>query len=87
VLAKITEPTAVALPVTLLNPKNTGGNFQFSFTSQSGFTHSVEYRTNLVTGNWLTYSNVIGDGTLKTIPIPLSVFSPSKQGFVRVTTQ
>ena len=40
-----------------------------------------------VLGIWLTYSNVTGDGTLKTIPIPLSVFSPSKQGFIRVSSQ
>jgi len=77
----------LGLPVTLLNPGDTGTSFQISFQSQSGFTHSVQYRTNLIAGsNWQTYSNVAGDGTLKTIPIPLSVFSPSQQGFVRVST-
>jgi len=87
-LAKITDSAALGQPVTLLNPQNDQVNFQFSFLSQSGFTHAVQYRTNLVTGsNWQTYSNVVGDGTLKTIPIPLSVFSPSSQGFVRVSTQ
>jgi len=87
VLAKITDSAAVGSPVTLLSPQSSGGNFQFQFLSQSGFTHSVLYRTNLVVGNWQTYSNVTGDGTLKTIPIPLSIFSPAKQGFVRVSTQ
>ena len=87
-LGKITDSGVVALPVTLLNPQNSGVNFQFQFLSQSGFTHAVQYSTNLVAGgNWQTYSNVTGDGTLKTIPIPLSVFNPSKQGFVRVQTQ
>jgi hypothetical protein len=86
-LAKINETTA-ASPVTLLNPQTVGANFQFQFLSDAGFIHAVQYRTNLVAGaNWQTYSNVTGDGTLKTIPIPLSVFSPSKQGFVRVSTQ
>lgn len=85
---KITVNAATAEPVTLLNPQNNQANFQFSFLSQSGFTHAVEYKTNLVTGsNWQTYSNVAGDGTLKIIPIPLSVFSPARQGFVRVSTQ
>jgi hypothetical protein len=75
-------------PVALSNPQTAGSNFQFQFLSQAGFTHTVQYRTNLVAGsNWHTYSTVTGDGTLKTIPIPLSVFSPSKQGFVRVATQ
>jgi Concanavalin A-like lectin/glucanases superfamily len=77
-----------ALPATLLNPKNNNTNFQFQFLSQAGYTHAIQYRTNLVQGsNWQTYSNVTGDGTLKTIPIPLTVFSPSKQGFVRVLSQ
>jgi hypothetical protein len=87
VLAKITDSTASALPVTILNPQSSGGNFQFSFLSQAGFNHSILYRTNLTAGNWLTNSTIAGDGTLKTNSIPLSLFSPSKQGFVRVSTQ
>ncbi len=88
-LAKITDPAIANLPVSLINPMNTGANFQFQFLSQSGFTHAVKYTTNLATpsAGWLTYSNVTGDGTLKTIPIPFSVFNPSKQGFVRILTQ
>jgi hypothetical protein len=87
VLAKITETTATATPVALLNPHTSGANFQFSFTSESGFTHYVQYSTNLVAGPWQTYTNIPGDGTLKTSLIPLSLFSPSKQGFIRVSTQ
>jgi hypothetical protein len=86
-LAKVTDVVAQALPVVLLNPQDNGANFQLSFLSQSGFMHAVQYRTDLISGNWQTYSNVIGDGTLKTIPIPLSVFGSSPQGFIRVSTQ
>ena len=87
-LAKITDGAAVAVPVTLLNPQTPGSSFQFQFLSQAGFTHAVQFRTNLVAGlNWQTYSNVTGDGALKTIPIPLTVFNPAKQGFVRILTQ
>ena len=76
------------MAVTLLNPQLPGANFQFQFISQAGFIHAVQYRTNLVSGsNWQTYSNVTGDGALKTIPIPLSVFNASRQGFIRVSTQ
>jgi hypothetical protein len=85
-LAKISE-AAAASPLTLLHPQAVGSNFQFQFLSQAGFTHSVLYRTNLVTGAWQTNSSIGGDGTLKTISIPFSVFGPSKQGFVRVATQ
>jgi hypothetical protein len=85
--ASIFVVVAGASPVALINPQIPGTNFQFSFLSQSSFTHTVSYRTNLVLGAWQTYTNLLGDGSLKTISIPLSVFSPAKQGFVRVSTQ
>jgi len=85
-MAKITEVGA-ASPVTLLNPHMAGTNFLFSFLSESSFTHDVLYNTNLEATNWLSYSNVSGDGTLKTIPVPVSVFGTAKQVFIRVTTQ
>jgi hypothetical protein len=86
-LAKITDSVAAASPVTLLNPLNNGANFQFQFLSQPGFTHNILYRTNLATGFWQTNLTVTGDGTVKTVSIPYSLFSPSKQGFIRVSTQ
>jgi len=86
-MAKITEGTVAASPVQLLNPLYSGGNFQFAFLSQSGFTNTVQYRTNLATGTWQTWTNIPGDGTSKTSSIPLSIFNPSKQGFIRVSTQ
>ena len=87
VLAKVTDSAAPPLPVTLLNPQGDGTNFQFSFLSQFAFTHAILYRTNLAVGNWQIYSNVTGDGTSKNIPIPLSIFGSSPQGFIRVSTQ
>ena len=84
-IVKIAETTAPA-PVTLLNPQDNGVNFQFQFQSQSGFNHSILYRTNLVAGDWQTSSTIAGDGTLKAVSVPLSVFTPSKQGFIRVST-
>ena len=86
-LAKITDASAVPVAVTLINPQAVGANFQFSFLSQAGFTHAVQFKTNLAVGNWQTYSNVNGNGTLKTISLPFSLFSPSQQGFIRVWTQ
>ena len=86
-LAKITDSSAIGLPVLILNPQDSGVNFQLSFQSQLGFMHPVQYRTDLMSGIWQTYSNVTGDGTLKTVPVPLSVFGSSPQGFIRVSTQ
>jgi hypothetical protein len=79
---------ASGTPVLITNPQSLGGSFQLSFTSQASFTHVVQYRTNLTAGNdWQTYSNVVGDGTLKTILVPSSVFSPANQGYIRIATQ
>jgi len=76
------------LPVNPSGVMAGAGNFQFRFQSQAPFVHAVEYRTNLVSGaGWQTYSNVTGDGTIKTISIPLAVFGPAGQGYVRVSTQ
>lgn len=86
VLAKVTDSLA-ATPVVLMNATNTGTSFQFQFLSESGFSHSILYRTNLVVGSRQTNSTVSGDGTLKIISLPMSLFSPSQQGFIRVTTQ
>jgi hypothetical protein len=87
-IGKITESAGGgANPITLLNPQHDGSHFTFSFQSQAGFTHFVLYRTNLATGSWQTNSSVSGDGTVKHITLPLTVFGPARQGFVRVQTQ
>jgi hypothetical protein len=87
VLAKVTDSTAAAIAVTLLNPANQGANFQFQFLSESGFNYNILYQTNLAASTWLNYSTVSGDGTVKTISLPRSIFNPSQQGFIRVSTQ
>ena len=86
-IAKVTDGVLAPSPVTLLHPAGNGLNFQFQFLTQSGFSHRILYRTNLVAGSWQTNSTVSGDGTVKTISLPLSIFSPAKQGFIRVSTQ
>lgn len=88
-LAAVAESAAATpAPLTLLNPQTSGANLQFQFQSQSGYSHAVQYRTNLVTGQaWQTYSNVTGDGGVKIIGVPQSLFSPAQQGFIRISTQ
>lgn len=71
----------------MINPQLSGTNFQFQFVSEANFSHNILYTTNLLTGIWKTNTTVNGDGTLKTIEIPMSLFAPSRQGFVKVTTQ
>ncbi|MGN6643639.1 MAG: hypothetical protein ACTHKU_11645, partial [Verrucomicrobiota bacterium] len=71
------------LPITLLSPQNSGGNFEFQFLSQAGFTHTILSRTNLTLGNWMTNSTISGDGSLKLISIPKT----NSQLYFRVSTQ
>lgn len=71
-------------PVTLLNPAGGGTNFQFSFWSQAGRTHTVESRTNLVLGPWVPVTNFAGDGTLKLVTLPLGT---NGHTYFRVGTQ
>jgi hypothetical protein len=76
-----------ASAVTVINPQKSGANFQFSFVSQAGFSHDVQFSTNLVSASWQTYTTIYGDGTLQNFQIPISIFNGSKQGFIRVSTQ
>mgnify|MGYP000604459598 CR=1 FL=1 len=71
-------------PVTLLNPARSGTNFQFSFLSQAGKTHTVQSRTNLVLGAWQNVTNVSGDGSLKLLSLPVGA---NPQSYYRVNTQ
>ncbi len=84
----VVTDTGAPAAVTLVAPRLNGASFEFKFASQPGFTYIVQYRANLSSGpDWQTYSTVPGDGTLKTILVPLSVFNSARQGFVRVLTQ
>jgi hypothetical protein len=82
VLGKITDGIATALPVQIVNATKAGNNFQFSFVSQNGLSHTVESRTNLTLGTWQTRTNLTGDGTLKTVQFPTG---SSMTEFFRVT--
>jgi hypothetical protein len=83
-----TAPTGASpVPVTLLNPMVSGAEITFSFVSESGHSHTVQYNTNLTTGTgWQTFSSIPGDGTTKDVSIPIPV-NGSHQAFFRVTTQ
>jgi Concanavalin A-like lectin/glucanases superfamily len=76
-----------ASAVTVVNPRILGSNFQFSFASQANFNYAIQYCTDLISANWQTYTTIYGDGTMQHIQIPISIFSGSKQGFVRVSIE
>jgi hypothetical protein len=76
--------TGGATPVQLVNTHVSGTNLLVSFQSQTGFTNRVQYSTNLTSTNWLTYTNIPGDGNLKNLQVPLSIFGGSPKGFLRI---
>jgi hypothetical protein len=53
---------APPLPVTLLNPARAGSTATFNFLTQSGKTHTVQYKKLLSDASWITLITVTGNG-------------------------
>jgi len=77
----LTEPLS---PVVLIDPLQSGTNFEFSFISTASHTNYVQYTTSLANANWLPYSTIPGDGTLKSVSVPANQHAAA---FFRVSTQ
>lgn len=75
---------ASAQPVELLVAQTVGDEFQFQFLSQFGFTNLVQSCTNLIHGDWITRTNIPGDGELKTVLLPIG---SEPEEYFRVITQ
>jgi hypothetical protein len=71
-------------PVHLRDPQWLGTAVQFQFVSEAATTNTVESRTNLALGTWEERTNILGDGTLKTVTLPLA---NSPVEFFRVRTR
>ncbi|MGH7992438.1 MAG: LamG domain-containing protein, partial [Limisphaerales bacterium] len=72
------------LPVLLTNLTRVGGNLQFSFQTLAGRPHTIQSRTNLTAGAWVSLTNFTGDGSLKQFTFPAT--NPPVR-FFRVLTQ
>jgi hypothetical protein len=82
-LARITDGSALPMPVILVNVQATAGNFSFQFATQAGFTYFVESRPDAAAGLWTPRTNLAGDGSLKTVTMPAT----NAPQFFRVKTQ
>jgi hypothetical protein len=71
-------------PVHLRDPQWLGTAVQFQFVSEAATTNTIESRTNLALGGWEDRTNILGDGTLKTVTLPLA---NSPVEFFRVRTR
>jgi photosystem II stability/assembly factor-like uncharacterized protein len=76
----------ILLPVQIQSPQLSGNNFNFSFATDLYESYSVQWTTNLLGGNWMTYGTYSGGGNITNIVIPLPVGISGPQ-FFRVNRQ
>ena len=60
----VTNAPAPPSPVQIVNPSFQSGAFDFSFLTQTGYTYTVQFTTELDPINWLDLTNFPGDGSL-----------------------
>ena len=60
------------LPLIIFSPRSDGTNFVFDFGTVSNQSYTVWANANLATLNWISYTNLIGDGYFQEITIPLT---------------
>jgi hypothetical protein len=71
------------LPSNILSPRSDGTNFVFNFGTVSNQSYTVWANSNLATTNWVSYTNLIGDGYVQIITAPLT---NSMQNFYQLTS-
>ena len=71
------------MPVSILPPMVSGGNFGLSFVSQSGATHSIEWTPSLTNSSWYPATNFPGDGLTNTVILPIT----NSAAFFRIETE
>ncbi|MGC9942197.1 MAG: hypothetical protein ABSE48_10200 [Verrucomicrobiota bacterium] len=76
-LGSVTSGASLAVtgtvPVAILAPTVTNGNFQFGFITVSNYPYSVEYEVDLSSGSWTTLTNFTGSGSYwQSPPLPLA---------------
>ena len=60
------------LPSIILSPRSAGTNFVFDFVTVSNQSYSIWANPNLPTTNWVSYANLIGDGYIQKIIVPMT---------------
>jgi hypothetical protein len=60
------------LPSAIVSPRINGTNFVFDFGTVYNQSYSVWANANLATSNWVSYTNVVGDGYVQKITAPVA---------------
>ena len=77
VYLRVTGP----VPAHIIGPALVGDNLGFAWATVSGQSYTVQQNTNLATTNWVFYTNLIGDGSLMNLQVPVT---NAPQQFFRV---
>jgi photosystem II stability/assembly factor-like uncharacterized protein len=77
----LTVAPLVFAPVKIMSPQMVGNTFSFSFASESYASYTLQWTTNLLAGNWTTYTNFLGNGTTSEMFVPLPANLPGAQFF------
>jgi len=56
--------------ITLQSPQILGGTFSFSFATEPYESYTVQWATNLAPPAWLSYTNLLGSGTVTNVIVP-----------------
>ena len=67
----------------LLSPRTTGTNFSFVFLTVSNQSYTVWSNPNLATSNWVSYTNLLGDGYIQKMTVPIT---NSTKSFYRLSS-
>jgi hypothetical protein len=70
-----------AVPVQILAPRLNGSNFVFGFNTVTNQSYTIRQNDNLISPNWIFYTNFIGSGSITNISIDTS---KSPENFYRV---
>jgi len=61
----------VYAPASILSPQIGGTNFSFSLGTDAYESYTVQWTTNLSSGNWIDYTNFMGNGAVKAVVLPI----------------
>lgn len=81
VFDNIRVESVVIAQVQVLAPTVTGNQFSFKFATEPYEAYTVQSATNLIAPNWITVTNLVGDGLTNTITVPLIGGGATQQYF------
>jgi hypothetical protein len=84
IVTNVLYTAASSVPVQIVSPQVSGGNFKLSFQSVSNQSYTLYYNDNLATTNWLPYTTNNGNGGTLQLSVPIT---NSARRFFRIGQQ